>query len=713
MSDALTPSQDAKARIQALGQKALLAFFEEVSTSAMQQVARGLPSIDGFRKTSQAGIAKQKETLARKLSRPGANDRDYHGLYLIWRSWIAEKLPNAELVHELIDDVEDAADEVDSPDVRTTVIEKNVDALLGKLRDESQHNNCTREQIERLFTFSPFPETVAARGLIAGAKTAMEVGRDTQLDELPKRLRHDEDEIRSIKAELKTLSASHYTLAVSVEPVVGKLPALESVVAEAKALAESARNTIQEQAARATNPESTQPSEKSDDALVAVEARVAALASQSDELTRELGKLSSTVSGVRDLREAIDRLDAVQKNSQDHSRNNARHTEELSAAIQKITGEFSALKEDRQLADRLAALGERLGALEERTNVATPNLAVPTGTKEIETYQSGRVLDLRAGLNWEALQRASGKTFTPIRSHSDIANAFAKVVQLLGLRKTTGQIFAEECAAAVVSRQAIFLKGAFAARVARGLARAIGGAGSGRLAVPIGLQDGEELRFCIGAALGRHTESVGALAVEGINRTALDVTKEVLADCIDVPSNAMDGLAGRVAIFATITSGIASLPIEPSYFELGPVFDLDYLDWRTNPSGDQETAATNLPIDVYRAIQEQLGTGEANTEEALRLARLFQQRKNPAVERIIARAYRALHIVRSDQKVVTPLQSLAYGWLLPYWRSLGFSKEQIDSELDGGKCNGSAVDQRLAAMLRAEFADNGQADRAS
>ena len=68
MSDALTPSPDAKARIQALGQKALLAFFEEVSTAAMQQVARGLPSVDGFRKTSQAGIAKQKETLARKLS---------------------------------------------------------------------------------------------------------------------------------------------------------------------------------------------------------------------------------------------------------------------------------------------------------------------------------------------------------------------------------------------------------------------------------------------------------------------------------------------------------------------------------------------------------------------------------------------------------------------------------------------------------------------
>ena len=161
----------------------------------------------------------------------------------------------------------------------------------------------------------------------------------------------------------------------------------------------------------------------------------------------------------------------------------------------------------------------------------------------------------------------------------------------------------------------------------------------------------------------------------------------------------MEGLAGRVAIFATITSGIASLPIEPSYFELGPVFDLDYLDWRTNPSGDQETAGTSLPIEVYRAIQDQLGTAEANTEEALRLARLFQQREIPPSS-ASSRARIALCIssalirkpsLRSSRSPTAG--SCRIGALL------SFSKDQIDSELDGGKCNGTAADQRLAAML--------------
>ena len=89
------------------------------------------------------------------------------------------------------------------------------------------------------------------------------------------------------------------------------------------------------------------------------------------------------------------------------------------------------------MAEQLTALGERLGALEERTNVATPNLPVLSETKEFDTYKSGKVLDLRTGLSWEALQRASCKAFTPIRSHSDIVDAFVKVLQPLGLRKTT------------------------------------------------------------------------------------------------------------------------------------------------------------------------------------------------------------------------------------------------------------------------------------
>src|SRR5450756_249883 len=110
MSDRLSPGLEAKARIQALSQKQFQAFFDEVPSTAMQRVARHLPSVDGFRKTSQAGIMRQKEALARRLSKSTAQDRDYQGLYMIWRTWIDENIADAALIQELIEDVEEAAE---------------------------------------------------------------------------------------------------------------------------------------------------------------------------------------------------------------------------------------------------------------------------------------------------------------------------------------------------------------------------------------------------------------------------------------------------------------------------------------------------------------------------------------------------------------------------------------------------------------------------
>jgi len=699
VSDALTPGPDARARIQALGQKTLLAFFGEVPAGAMQQVARFLPSVDGFRKTSDAGIAKQKEALARKLSRSGANDRDYHGLYLIWRSWIDANFPNAELAHELIDGVEDAADAAGGPEDRRLAIETHVDSLLEKLREESQQNKCTREQIDRLFTFSPFPETSAGRGLIAAAKPASEVNRDAELGDLPKRLRHDEDEIQSLKAALKALSSRLDPLAASVEAAFAKLPALESSIAKAQTIAEGARTAIQEEIKRAQAAEATKQGAKTDDGRAAIEACMEAVAGEVDTVSNELRKLASSFTAVDE------HVATVQKASAENTQSQNSRFEELSRAIKQIEQDIAAWSEDRTLAEQLAAFGERLRELEDRENVALPTASKAYETKDLTTYQSGEVIDLRSGLRWVGLQAINGSTPAAIRSHADIAGAFVKALQALGLRKTTGQIFAEECAAAVLSRQAIFLKGAFATRVARGLARALAGPASARLAIPIGLQDGEELRFCITSALDRHPQLVGALAIEGINRTAIDVTKEVLSDWIDRPASAADGRGGRAAIFATIAGGIASLPIEGGYFELGPVFDLDYLDWRTNQPAEPEPAGNILSIEADLSMQGQVISGGANTEEAIRLARQYKQKRNPAIERAFARAYQALHAARSDQKAVTPLQSLCYGWLLPYWRALNLSKDQIDSELDGGKCNGTAPDPRLVAMLAGEFVD--------
>jgi hypothetical protein len=283
-----------------------------------------------------------------------------------------------------------------------------------------------------------------------------------------------------------------------------------------------------------------------------------------------------------------------------------------------------------------------------------------------------------------------------INSYTDLGHCLSENLQALGLKKTAAHIFAEECAAAILSKQAIFLKGGLANRTGRALARCIGGPTSSRIAVPVGLRDGEELRTAIEQALADRNKDVGAIIVEGINRTALDVVKEVVSDCLDA------GLTNqpRVVVIGTVTQGPASLEIEPSYLELGPIFDLDCLDWRNSSAAAVEAAASVLHADSDATLIGQIMGASIDADEAVRLAACFAPQRSPVIERSFARAYRALQFIRSDLKSVTALQSLFFGWLLPYWQVLGVSKEQIESELDGGKVNGVAIDPRLAAIFK-------------
>ena len=224
----LSPGPDAKARIQKLSQKELQGFFDEVPAAGMRFVASVLPTVDGFRPGSPAGIVRQKEALARRLSRPTANDRDFHGLYVIWRTWIGETQANAPLIQELIDKLEDAADNAEEPEARRFAIEQQVDSLLQQLKDESQQNRCTRETIERLFTFSPFPETPASRGIIANAKAGADVERDAKFHNLPNRLDQDEHEIKAIKSDLQTLTDRVASVAQDTGKALDELPKLRA-----------------------------------------------------------------------------------------------------------------------------------------------------------------------------------------------------------------------------------------------------------------------------------------------------------------------------------------------------------------------------------------------------------------------------------------------------------------------------------------------------
>ncbi len=692
MTDRLIPSSEAKARVQQLGQKELQAFFDEVPASAIRPLAAYLPPVDGFRRGSAAGIAKQKETLARRLSRPTANENDYKALYLVWRRWIDVTQSNAQLIQSLIDELEEAADKADGLEARRLAIEKHTDSLLQKLNEESEQNRSTREGIERLYTFSTLPETAAARGIIAAAKLAADVARDTTYRNLPTRLDQDERVIQSIKAELKDLTDHVAAIADKCAKVVRDLPGLRDAIRDARSSADAARAAVNEIAKKPTNDQ-----DKSSRA--ATEARIKALADDLGALRKSVNELESNLDPLKQLTEGARMLADTQAKSAEEQEQHAGRIDQVSVALEQVRRDVDALHEDRTQVDRIAPLAEQIAELARRVDATTAEPQPSHQTNDSARHASNS----SCALHWTSLPTADNGT--AISSHGSLATAFTNALLPLGLRKTGAQLLAEECAAAIVARQAIFLQGAFASRVAQALAAATGGAASARLAMPIGILDGGQLRLSIEEAFASLNDGVGGLAVEGINHVPFDLIREIIADCVS-PAAPPNAPYRRIAVFATLSRGAASLLIEPEVLELGPVFDLDYLDWRTNPTPAPPPQASFLLATTDQAIFAKLASASANAEEAVRLAQALATKRNPAVERSVVRAYQALHLTRSDQRTVTPLHSLLYGWLVPYWRALGLSRERVDSEFHGGSARGAPLDERLTAMFEAEFPDS-------
>jgi predicted nucleic acid-binding Zn-ribbon protein len=686
----LTASPDAKARIQNLSQKELQAFIDEVPPSAMRPIASYLPRVDGFRPGSPAGIVRQKETLARRLTRSLANERDFNALYMVWRAWIDGTQEGAPLIQTLIDEIEEAADAESDPESRKRTIEQRTDALLEKLKAESHQNRSTREKIERLYTFSPLPETATAREIIAAAKNAADIEREAAFHNLPRRLDQSEQELRTQKSELNDLLRRVTAISEDLSGVLGELPALRDAIREAKSSADAAKISFNEKTQIKSAPEGNEAEHPASESHIkTLTDDVNALRDSVEDLDLRFGKLDSTEHAVTEL---IEKQTQLNTNQLQH----ANQVEQLTTDLDILRADVDAILDDRTQADRIGPLADQISELSQRISALAlhPPAVQPQDQRLPPSNATGLLL--------QTVPSPIAANANAISSGEELVTAFVNCLLSIGLRKSSAQLFAEECGAAVTARQAILLQGVFASRVARLLAAVVGGDTCARLAVPIGLQDGAQLGRTIDAAFAFLKDGVGGLVIEGLNHAPLDITREVISACTE-PDAASNVAHRRIVVFATLSRGLASLGIEPEALELGPVFNLDYLQWRTNPPEVVAPKATFLSIKTDQSLFAQLSSTSASSEEVVHLAQTLTPKRNPAIERNVVRAYQALNLLRSDQQTVTPLHSLFYGWLLPYWRALNLSREQVDNEFDGGKVNGASADARLTAMFDAEF----------
>jgi hypothetical protein len=215
------------------------------------------------------------------------------------------------------------------------------------------------------------------------------------------------------------------------------------------------------------------------------------------------------------------------------------------------------------------------------------------------------------------------------------------------------------------------------------------------------LDEGELLRAAVVDALGAPGDTVPTIVLEGVNRSAIELFEDVLTEIsVGFRVSAADSPRPTV-MFGSLLEGPAALPLDPNYLQIGPIFDLDYLDWRSRAPDGAELATGKLGLPQFRSINVSSSKGVVDEDEPLRLLRKVGLKRNPRLERSVLAAYRSLSRFKRSASDLTALQSLAYGWLMPLWLLHGLSREAIDAELDRGKLDGTTADRRLSDMLDA------------
>ena len=258
-----------------------------------------------------------------------------------------------------------------------------------------------------------------------------------------------------------------------------------------------------------------------------------------------------------ELQRSIQELERTKEESARTKNEYEQRFADMARALDAVKNDVHALIEDRTRADQFAPLAEQVAKLERQLETIIAQAARPHKTDGGQPVDRPR--DFRPSLCWRSLEAPRAIAIT---SHTNLAAIFSTVLQALGMWKTIAQVFAEESAAAVAGRQTIFLQGAFASQVAHGLARSVGGPANACLAIPIGVQDTAQVRLAIKEAFSSHSGRIGGLVIEGVNRVPFDVLKDIISESVDPHVGNKISACARLAVFGTISRGLASLPVD-------------------------------------------------------------------------------------------------------------------------------------------------------
>ena len=676
-------------RIERLGESAIIAFFGEIHHEQLKTAMAILPPLAGFRPGSDAAIQRQIRFLAQKVAAHRTRKRftyspEENALYELWRAWSQSQINDSDIVRKLFDNLDEESESSDKSE-----------HLAAAIKELASGGECARETLKRLVFFSPFENVDDFLVIVESARTEAEIARDSTLIELPERL-HAND------ARLQILET--------------KLDASDRKVALLKSELEKIRRAVSSLGAKATEDRAVigelnqatdsliQSSHATDEALSGLKHAIDRLAERITADERRTGVVAESQGSLQyEIASALTNMDRLSDQISVYDGRVAQITSE----IRFCAAELTSVGERLSQLDRLVARIDQLESMLLETAAIKPAKGGATDPNQEEQTPAGaRFSSPEAVVIVEKLRLESGLSVKSLHSVAEILSSLDAALVEAGLKKSMASSFAEEILSAAASEQVIFFRGGFAVDVARKCALSLSGTAVFRVGIPLGLSDPSVLRRRLSNRPGFTPGDVASIIIEGVNNSPLDILRDVLLDQVTYRIGGL-GCQDPTLIFASLVDGAGAFPVEPSFLELGPVFDLERMDWR-RLRREKLPVLGSLSRADWQSIAAAWDGAAMDYEEALQGARQLAPRRNTRVEANVIRAFCTLKTIRREQGL-TPLQSVTFGWLSPYWQSLGVKTDDIEAQIDGGKCDGTVVDDRLKAFL-AEYRCHGAGD---
>ena len=601
-------SQEAKKRISALGQAAVADFIDEISLDLRKGIYDRLPRVQGFRPGTPAELKeKQKRLIGRLIHPQSSQTSDWRNFALLWEVWARQRFgpmfpPGDNL-------------------------EPTLGAAINFLKIlVNNFPRAAREDMERLFIFSGFPDCPEAVEMFECFRPASSLARDLMIDELPVRLGEIENRlvvteaaVTSAADRIEGLEVNSSSLARNIEKAAGEIDQNINAITELQ-VALNAESTRSETIERTVNALDI-AGKRLADVAISSETRTDILEQRVQELVARGGGWDGLAVEVAELKVAV------------------------SGLIER--------EPDRSgTTEIIGVLTERVAALEGILAGSNSGLVTRPRVKLIENNPEGPLFD--------------------IVSVGAACATIASNLLAVGVTKGAAVGVARQTVAALIAGQIAQFSGSLADLAADAVAAAVGGPAYHEWRVPVGLVSDEATSDCVEVV----TELSGCLLLKGANLSAFEVYGAAVRDIV-VRRQFSASSNERLALIASWAQGPAAFSNGGTLAELGPVFDTDTLPMRG--------VSAKLPqLTFGRLMKESWEQLEGLNNDAFNpaVSELGERLREVGFEggglwkRIANHAYAILSAMPGGTPEAD-LHSLLVSWAIPWAKAMGGPVEEI------------------------------------